>query len=53
MDITDLPDGVYALRSTVDPDQQLLEMDARNNAGITYFELSASDLEMLTGPPAP
>jgi hypothetical protein len=53
VDVTGLPDGVYALRSTVDPDSQLLEMDASNNAGITYFELSASDLEMLDNPPAP
>lgn len=51
VDITDLPDGVYALRSTVDPDDQLREMDNSNNAGTVYFELSASDLQMLDNPP--
>jgi hypothetical protein len=51
VDITDLPDGLYALRSTVDPDGQLQELNQDNNAGTTYFELSASELEMLDGPP--
>lgn len=51
VDITDLPDGVYALRSTVDPDDQLREMDNSNNAGTVYFKLGASDLQMLDNPP--
>lgn len=53
VDITDLADGAYALRSTVDPANQLHEMNDNNNAGIAYFELSASDLQMLDTPPSP
>ena len=51
VDITDLPDGTYALRSTVDPDDQLREMDNSNNAGIMFFELRGSELEVLEGAP--
>jgi hypothetical protein len=39
IDITDLPDGVYALQSTVDPANQLREADDANNAAIVYFEI--------------
>ena len=50
VDITDLPDGTYALRSTVDPDDQLREMNDNNNAGTTYFDLTGEELLMLDGP---
>ncbi|MCB0229983.1 MAG: hypothetical protein KDH90_12800 [Anaerolineae bacterium] len=51
VDITGLPDGTYALRSTVDPDDQMREMDNGNNAGTTYFDLAGEELLMLDGPP--
>jgi hypothetical protein len=42
IDVTDLADGVYLLRSTVDPDDQLRETDDQNNAGQTYVEITGN-----------
>ncbi len=39
VDITPLPDGVYALQSTVDPADQIREADEANNAAVVYFEV--------------
>jgi hypothetical protein len=40
LDITPLKSGNYALISTVDPDDILMEADDRNNRAITYFQLA-------------
>jgi len=47
VDITEVPDGVYALRSTVDPANQLVEMDDTNNATAVYFVLADNQLQVL------
>jgi hypothetical protein len=47
VDITALPDGLYALQSTVDPAGQLQEADDLNNAAIVYFEISANRVRLL------
>jgi hypothetical protein len=47
VDISDVPDGVYALRSMVDPANQLLEMDDANNATAVYFALEGAQLQVL------
>lgn len=47
VDVTDLPDGLYALQSTVDPAGQLQEADDLNNAAIVFFELSANRVRLL------
>jgi hypothetical protein len=47
MDVSDLPDGIYALRSAVDPGGLLAEVDKRNNAARVYFRLTGSKLEVL------
>jgi hypothetical protein len=39
VDITDLVDGVYALRSVVDPADRILESNNQNNAATIYFQL--------------
>jgi hypothetical protein len=39
VDLTGLPNGVYALRSTVDPENYLFELDESNNTAIIYFRL--------------
>jgi hypothetical protein len=39
IDITDLPDGVYALVCTVDPGDRLLELDENNNSALIYVHL--------------
>jgi hypothetical protein len=51
LDINDLPDGRYAIRSTADPDNRLRELDDTNNAVVQYVEVTASDLVIpLDGP---
>jgi hypothetical protein len=42
VNITALPDGLYALRSTVDPDNHLREADDTNNAAVVYIELNGT-----------
>jgi len=40
IDITDVPDGIYALRSIVDPGNQFRELNRGNNAATVYLEIS-------------
>ncbi len=40
LDIPDLPDGRYAIRSTVDPDRLLLETDDNNNSVTSIVEIA-------------
>lgn len=47
MDVTGLPNGLYALRSTVDPDGLLIEADRRNNTAVTYFVLRNNRLSVV------
>ena len=49
IDITGLPDGIYALRSVVDPDGVLWEVNETNNAVVLYVEISASQVVTLDG----
>lgn len=46
IDVTDLPPGVYALRSVADPDDHLQESNERNNDGLIYFTLSSLEVEV-------
>jgi hypothetical protein len=39
VDITDVPDDLYALRSTVDPANRLWEVDDTNNSATVYIEI--------------
>lgn len=39
VEVTPLEDGLYAIVSTVNPDQLLFEDDFYNNTGVTYFEI--------------
>lgn len=50
VEITDLVDGVYALISTVDPEDRVQETLEDNNAGVTYFELIDLRLQILEQP---
>lgn len=45
-------DGTYALRSTADPDDLLLESDEENNAAITYLRIEGDEVRVLDGPPS-
>jgi hypothetical protein len=51
VEITDLEDGIYALVSTVDPENLILERDEDNNAGWVYFELVNDRLQVTEKPP--
>jgi hypothetical protein len=46
VDISHLHDGVYALRSLVDPEGVILELDDTNNAAIVYFRLQGEQIEI-------
>lgn len=48
IDITNVPDGFYAVRSLVDPDNLLLETDKANNAIIVYVEISGNNVRKLS-----
>ncbi len=52
VEITGLPDGIYALVATVDPEGLIREQIEDNNAGIVYFELASNRLT-LTDEPQP
>ena len=47
MDITTLPDGLYLLRSTVNPGGILAERDSSNNSASVYFSLRGSQLRLV------
>lgn len=50
LDITGVPDGRYAIRSTADPVNRLLETDESNNAAIVYIELIGNRVERRQSP---
>jgi hypothetical protein len=39
VDITPLPDGLYAFKSTVDPENIIVESEDANNSAVIYFSL--------------
>jgi hypothetical protein len=47
VDITGLPSGVYALESTVDPDNIIREWDDGNNRAVVYFLLVGETVTVL------
>lgn len=50
VDISDLPDGLYALHSTVYPDDLLCEGDEHNNTRLVFiFSSHGYKLQALTG----
>lgn len=47
IDISNLPDGIYALLNYVDPDNQLWELDLDNNYSVTFFRLEGSRVTVV------
>ena len=47
IDITSLSNGVYALRSTVNPDENLWELDYGNNSAILYIEIKDRSVDVI------
>lgn len=50
LDLDGVPDGFYAIRSTVNPDALILEVDHTNNSTVTYIEIRDGILFELDGP---
>lgn len=50
LDLTDIPDGRFALLTEADPANHVLETSELNNASITYIEISGEDVSILPGP---
>lgn len=48
--IEGVPDGAYAIRSTVDPVDRLIESDEGNNDAIVYVRLSGSQIQRVSRP---
>ncbi len=47
VDITALADGLYALRSTVDPENHLWESDDTNNSAVLYLEIGGGRVRVV------
>ena len=47
IEITGLPNGVYAVVATVNPNKTLRETNLSNNAGVTYFSLQDFKVNVL------
>ena len=47
LDVSDVPDGRYALRSAADPEDRILETDDTNNTVVMYVELTGDRIEPL------
>jgi hypothetical protein len=47
LDITGLPDGIYVLRSIVDPEDQLWEVNSTNNDVHLYIRIEGNTVEEL------
>jgi len=50
VDVTGLPDGIYALVTTADPDGIVKEADTQNNSGVTFFELEGTSIQVIEEP---
>ena len=47
IDLGELPDGIYALVSTVNPGGRLAEADYANNATVVYLDLAGTRVEVV------
>lgn len=56
VDITHLPDGLYAIMSTVDPEDIIREGENSNNSAVIYFSIQGDRISILgesINPPIP
>jgi hypothetical protein len=47
MDVSELRDGIYAIRSTVDPEGYIIEADEGNNSVIVYFSMYGNQFRLM------
>jgi len=52
IDISGLPDGMYALMSTADPYNLIQESNESNNASVVYLEIEGPRVSILVQPPS-
>ena len=45
--LKDVPDGIYALRSIVDPGNQFREMSRSNNVAIVYLDIAGNRVSIV------
>jgi hypothetical protein len=50
IEITGIPEGLYALRSVADPEGEIMEIDKENNEAITYFQLETFRARVIEVP---
>lgn len=50
LDIAGLPDGRYAIRTTVNPDGNIAEVDQEDNSVVIYVAIRGQEIEVLEGP---
>ncbi len=50
IDISSLSDGVYALRSTVNPGKNIWEQNTENNAAILFIQIEGNHVKMIDPP---
>jgi hypothetical protein len=51
--LSDLPNGLYALRSVVDPEDHIRESNEDNNEATVFFYLTDWEVNVLEAPPNP
>ena len=49
LDIRGVSNGRYAIRTTVDPENRLVESDDTNNSAVIYVEISGNSIRRLNG----
>ncbi|MHB0876591.1 MAG: lysyl oxidase family protein [Anaerolineae bacterium] len=50
LDVTNLPDGRYAIRTAVNPDGYIREVDMTNNVITRYVEIAGQEARIIPGP---
>jgi hypothetical protein len=50
VEITKLPDGIYAIVTTANPTGFVQELDTNNNTGVTYFKLKGLSMQVVEEP---
>jgi len=51
LDISSLPDGKYAFRSIVDPENLIIEKDERNNSSVSIIEIVKNTVRIFSAAP--
>lgn len=50
LDISNIPDGIYAFRSVVDPENRILEKNENNNFSVSFIEIAKNNVSIIPAP---